>query len=567
MFNGIRGPSRAAAKLAALDGALMMAELSPDGTVLAANERFCRALGFGADEIVGRHHGQLVAAPETASGVLSAALIRGERQDATEQFRTKDGRAIWLQVLYLPVPDARGRTARVTIQASDVTDRMRERLDLTGQIGAIDKTQAVIHFGLDGRILDANRNFLSAMGYGIDEIRGQHHRIFMAPDAVGAEYASFWERLNRGEPLSGEFMRLGKGGREVWLQASYNPILDESGRPFKVVKYGIDVTAQRQRDAEIRGQMEAVGRSQAVIAFDLDGVILEANSNFLEAVGYQASEIVGQHHRMFVDPASAAGPEYAAFWADLRRGTFRSGIFERRGRNGREIWLQASYNPILDAAGRPYKVMKFAADITAATQARLHATDATRLTLGNVQAVAAAAEELSASVTEISANMARSKQAVDGISARARAADAFTRQLREAARAMDGVVQTITKVAEQTNLLALNATIEAARAGAAGKGFAVVATEVKALANQTTAATAEISNQIMQMQTVSDEVAGMLQAIGRTVDEVQGYVTGVAGAIEEQSAVTREISGSMHAAAGDLGNISASLDQLASNAA
>ncbi len=567
MFEGIRGQRRAAARHAALDTALMTAELAPDGTVLSANGRLCDVLGYAAGEIVGRHHHQIVDGAENGGEALWAALARGERRDLTERCLTKDGRTVWLESLYVPVPGRGGAVARVALRASEVTERVRERLDLKGQIGAIDATQAVIQFDLDGRILHANRNFLDAVGYRIEEIRGQHHRIFMPPGTLGPDYAAFWERLNRGEHLADAFLRHGKGGREIWLQASYNPILDEAGKPFKIVKYGIDITAQRLRDAEIRGQTDAICRSQAVIAFDLDGTILEANRNFLEAVGYQADEIVGQHHRMFVDPAYAAGPEYAAFWADLRRGSFRSGVFQRVGRNGREVWLQASYNPILDAAGRPYKVMKFAADITAATQARLHATDATRLTLGSVQAVAAAAEELSASVTEISGNMARSKQAVDGISDRARAADAFTRQLREAARAMDGVVQTITKVAGQTNLLALNATIEAARAGAAGKGFAVVATEVKALASQTTAATAEISNQIIQMQSVSDEVAGMLHAIGHTVDEVQGYVTGVASAIEEQSAVTKEISGSMHAAAGELGHISASLDQLASNAA
>jgi methyl-accepting chemotaxis protein len=567
MFKSFRARQRDAIGRGALDGALPAAEFAPDGTILAVNDGLCTLLGYGRAEFVGRSCSLFFHGADATREACWSALVRGERQEVTVRCPAKDGRAVWLQALFLPVPKGEDTVTRVVLQACEVTARIRERLDLSGQISAIDRVQAVIHFDLAGQILDANQNFLDAMGYRIDEIRGQHHRIFMAPGTTGTDYAAFWDRLNGGEALTGEFMRHGKGGREVWLQASYNPILDEAGKPFKIVKYGIDITTQRQRDAEIRGQMEAAGRSQAVITFELDGTIIEANRNFLDAVGYQASEIVGRHHRMFVDPAYAAGADYAALWADLRGGTFRSGVFQRRGRDGREIWLQASYNPILDAAGRPYRVMKFASDITAATQARLHATNATRLTLSNVQSVAAAAEELNASVTEISANMARSKQAVDGISDRAQAADAFTRQLRESARAMDGVVQTITKVAEQTNLLALNATIEAARAGAAGKGFAVVASEVKALASQTTAATAEISNQITQMQTVSDEVAGMLQAIGRTIDEVQGYVTGIASAIEEQSAVTHEISGNMQAAAGDLRSISGSLDKLSSNAA
>ncbi|MFC6774296.1 PAS domain-containing protein [Methylobacterium gregans] len=353
MFSAIRGRDRIAAKLAALDSALLTAELAPDGTIIAVNGRLCALLGRASGELVGRHHRQFAESVETGSAEFWAALARGERRDETVQCVAKDGRTIWLQALYLPVTDARGRVDRVMVQASDATDWLRGHLDLKGQIGAIDETQAVIHLGLDGRVLDANRNFLDTMGYRIEEIRGQHHRMFMPPGTTGADYEAFWERLNRGEHMTDVFMRHGKGGREIWLQASYNPILDEAGRPFKVVKYGTDVTAQRLRDAEVRGQTEAICRSQAVIAFDLDGTILEANRNFLDAVGYRADEIVGQHHRIFVDPAYAAGAEYAAFWADLRRGSFRSGIFRRRGRNGREVWLQASYNPILDAAGRP----------------------------------------------------------------------------------------------------------------------------------------------------------------------------------------------------------------------
>ncbi|MEH3116531.1 MAG: methyl-accepting chemotaxis protein [Methylorubrum populi] len=314
-------------------------------------------------------------------------------------------------------------------------------------------------------------------------------------------------------------------------------------------------------------KLTALEQSLAAIEFMPDGTIVTANANFLAVMGYTAAEIVGQHHRLFVDPSEAGTDAYAQFWASLGRGQQQSAVFRRIAKGGRTIWVQGLYAPILDRSGRVERVLKHATDITVQTDARLSATEASRQTLANVQAVAAAAEEMSTSILEISGNMARSKEAVDGISGRARAADHSTGQLRDSARAMDNVVRVISKIADQINLLALNATIEAARAGAAGKGFAVVAAEVKALAGQTTAATIEISNQIAGMQAVSDEVAEMLGAIGSNVTEVEAYVTGIASAIEEQTAVTRDISVSMQAAAEEIASISAGLDRLGSNAA
>ena len=230
---------------------------------------------------------------------------------------------------------------------------------------ALSRSQAIIEFQLDGTIITANGNFLTAMGYALDDIQGKHHSMFVEPDyARSSEYREFWARLGRGEFDAAEYKRLGQGGREVWIQASYNPVFDAAGKPERVIKIATDVTAQKLVNADQTGQLAAIGKSQAVIEFDLDGTILTANENFCAALGYRLEEIKGQHHRMFVQPDQARSEEYRAFWSALARGEYQAAEYLRIGKGGREVWIQASYNPILDLNGQPYKVVKYATDIT-----------------------------------------------------------------------------------------------------------------------------------------------------------------------------------------------------------
>jgi methyl-accepting chemotaxis protein len=241
-----------------------------------------------------------------------------------------------------------------------------EAAEARAKLTALDRVQAVIEFGLDGKVITANDNFLRALGYSLGEIQGQHHSMFVDPVyRDSADYRTFWDKLGRGEYDAGEYKRIGKGGREVWIQASYNPIMDMSGKPFKVVKYAIDVTAQKLRNADFEGQIAAVGKAQAVIEFSLDGKVVTANDNFLNALGYSLAEIKGQHHSMFVDPAFRDSAEYRMFWAKLGRGEYDAGEYKRIGKGGREVWIQASYNPIMDMNGKPFKVVKYATDVTA----------------------------------------------------------------------------------------------------------------------------------------------------------------------------------------------------------
>ena len=245
------------------------------------------------------------------------------------------------------------------------------RSDRSAVYQALDKVQAIIEFKLDGTVISANDNFLRMFGYDLDEIVGKHHRIFCDPEyAESPEYAEFWRRLGRGEYEAAEFKRLAKGGEEFWLQASYNPVFDTDGKPVKIVKFATNVTASKLQTAEYEGMVKAINRAQAVIELKLDGTVINANENFLRIFGYGLDEIVGKHHRIFCDDGYAESPEYTEFWKKLGRGEYDAGEFKRIHKDGTEVWLQASYNPILDMDGKPVKIVKFASDITQEVAAR-----------------------------------------------------------------------------------------------------------------------------------------------------------------------------------------------------
>lgn len=238
--------------------------------------------------------------------------------------------------------------------------------DAGAKLQAIDLTQAVIEFGIDGIIQNANKNFLAVVGYSLAEVVGSHHRMFVvAEDRDSAAYREFWSKLTRGEHQAGDFKRVVKDGREVWLQATYTPILDPAGKVVKIVKFATDVTARKLKSLQDEGRIEAIRRAQAVIEFAMDGTILSANENFLKTMGYTLADVQGKHHSMFVEPAQRSSTAYRDFWARLRDGKYDSAEYKRIGKDGKEVWILATYNPILDDRGRPSMVVKFATDVTA----------------------------------------------------------------------------------------------------------------------------------------------------------------------------------------------------------
>lgn len=241
--------------------------------------------------------------------------------------------------------------------------------DLTGRmnasiLAAFSKSQAIIEFDMTGKILHANENFCRALGYELAEIKGKHHRIFVDPsESTEQAYQNFWEKLGRGEFDAGQYKRIAKGGREIWIEASYNPVF-VGKRLVKVVKIATDITAQKIKAMEDAGKLSALSRAQAVIEFTPRGEILTANENFLKTLGYQSQELVGRHHSLFCEPGYAQSEDYASFWRRLAKGEYISDEFLRIGKGGRQVWIQATYNPIFDLNGNVFKVVKFASDVT-----------------------------------------------------------------------------------------------------------------------------------------------------------------------------------------------------------
>jgi methyl-accepting chemotaxis protein len=446
-----------------------------------------------------------------------------------------------------PMKDKAGRRVGFVVEWADATIRL-QNLEYAAQAQAISRAQAVIEFKMDGTVVTANENFLRALGYTLPEIVGKHHSMFVvAGERDSAAYREFWAKLNRGEFDAAEYKRIGKGGKEVWILASYNPVIDQNGKPVKVVKFATDITAQKLRNADLAGQIAAIAKSQAVIEFNMDGSIITANDNFLKALGYTLHEIQNKHHSMFVDPDERGGAGYREFWAALNRGEFQSGEFKRIGKGGKDVWIQATYNPILDMNGKPFKVVKYAADTTTQVIARLQGEKVSNM-MGQV---AAGAEELNASVREISEAMSKSKETAATAVDQVEGADQQAQRLSAAAESMRSIVQLIGDITGQINLLALNATIESARAGEAGRGFAVVAAEVKNLANQAKQATDKIEQEIGNLNGISGDVVSALNTIKKAIQNVSEYVTSTAAAVEEQSAVTGEMTTSMQRAAAE----------------
>ena len=380
-------------------------------------------------------------------------------------------------------------------------------------LNSLNDAIAMIEFTPEGIILNANSLFLDRMGYALNEIIGQHHSLFCTADFVqSSQYRDFWLRLKRGESFSDKYLRLAKNSRPVWLEANYVPVRDRGGRVVKIVKLATDITARITDAQEQRAMTTAIDRSMAVITFNLKGEVLKANANFLNTMGYRADEVIGLPHSRFCSEELRQSAEYKAFWEKLNRGEFISGQFQRVNKQGRTVWLRATYNPVFDAEGILYKVVKFATDVTAQVeknqQERDAAQQAYKTALQTRESTRHGASVIENSVQTINALAGELHGISDDIS-----------DLSDSSDRIGEIVASIRRIADQTNLIALNAAVEAARAGTHGRSFAVVANEVRTLAANINQATSEIESRMQQNQLLATKALQGIASNMKRADE------------------------------------------------
>lgn len=607
----------------ALNASFGVVECNLDMKILECNDLFAQPLGYKQDELIGKPITDIVS-PEVARSkeyqALWEALARGERKVTQIKRVSRSGNELWYQGTYAPIKTPEGKTFKVIIYSVDITEEKNRNANYEGQIQAIRKAQTVLEMDMNGIITDVNDVFCLTSGYQRSEIIGKNLTVLLNDKfRNSSEFREFGDRLKRGETVSGEFKLLGKGDKEFWISANYNPILDLNLKPFKVVKYGSEITQIKKERADNEGQLSSINRSIGKVEYGLDGLITKVNDIFCLQTGYSAGDLIGKHHDVLVTKTVITSSSYQDFWKKLNAGEFVSGIYETVGKDGKQVWLNASYNPILDENGIPYKVVHFAIDITQQklTESNLASAvaetkdviDSAKLgdlssrvsligkdgevaelckgvnalldnmaemvsqVLEAVEAVNAAASEIAKGNNDLSSrteeqasslqqttssmsdlaitvkqNAGNAKEANELAAKASGVAEKGGEVVGEVVRTMseineyahkiEDIISVIDGIAFQTNILALNAAVEAARAGEQGRGFAVVAGEVRSLAQRSSSAAKEIKDLINDSVNKVLEGTKLVENAGNTMEDIVNsvrHVTDIMRAISKAS--------------------------------
>lgn len=569
-----------AARTAIMNMTSIVSESDLKGDILSVNDKFCETSQYDRDELIGKPHNTTrhPDVPKETFKLLWGTIGRGKMFRGIIKNRKKDGTPYYVDAVIAPIIGENGKPKKYLGVRYDITETEIERHNMKGIINAINASYAYIEFDTDGIIQSANKIFQDVMTYKSEEVLGKHHRIFVGPEYAKSEsYKKFWEDLRAGNSQSDVFKRITKDGREVWLQAIYSPVMDEMGRVTKVVKIATDVTDQKLLDSDNAGQLSAINKVQAVVEFNLDGIVQNANENFLKTLGYEFSEIKGKHHRHFCEESYVSSPAYKEFWSKLGSGLYDSGRYKRIGRGGKVVWIQASYNPIFDLNGKPYKIIKYATDISLQVEVEEIVTrmanefSSNAMDISNkstsvaqgAQALGATTEEMNAAIEELTASInsiAQNSKNTDLVAKSTfEEAEIGSKAINKAIEAMEliskssedisEIVKVISEIANQTNLLAFNAAIEAARAGEHGLGFSVVADEVRKLAERSSLATKEISKlinesvkRVAQGSEISKQAGVAFEKIVTGVNKTTQAISEVSCAAEEQLVAAKEMS-------------------------
>ncbi|POR12836.1 PAS domain S-box protein [Diaphorobacter sp. LR2014-1] len=396
----------------------------------------------------------------------------------------------------------------------------QQRFSAQGRWQAIAEQTAVVEVDVQGVVREVNARFCDLLGYQRAELIGQPPTIFYPPEYVASPaFQANWRRLCGGEFVQGTAQRRCKNGTVVWVQGMFYPVRDARGRVERIVGLVYDVTATQEQTQRAHAILEAIERSMGVIEFDLQGHVLRANDNFLHTMGYTRQNLVGQHHRILCPPAFAQSSDYPRFWDDLRAGVYSKGKIERVDARGRTVWLEATYNPVLDPDGVVSHIVKFATDITARVQQAQAREQGVNTAFAVARETQQLSEEGTQTIVDATARIQSIAQLFEDTAAR-------VQELGRKTESIAASVQGIRRVADQTNLLALNAAVEAARAGVAGRGFAVVAEEVRKLAGDSRTATNDIHQTIQ----------AVLQEMRAMIDHIQGGVA----AVEQGAQLSRQ---------------------------